>query len=169
MFRIFGIVSLQCARQLIHMLDQNTNRRFLVDTGASYNILSQHSSLPATSHKLFGQAGQPIISYRENAWWGSKNRIFLGNFVKPKYVLSPFHGCGFSETSHKLLTDPCGNAWHGPSPTRPHPTAVLSNHLRRAPLRRLGVTFPRYRPSPQGRPAPEQLPLRPTPSNQLAK
>ncbi len=62
MFRIFGIVSLQCARQLIHMLDQKTNRH------TSYSILPHQSSLPAMSHKLFGQAGQPITSDRENAW-----------------------------------------------------------------------------------------------------
>ncbi len=30
-------ISLQYARQMIHMLDQNTNRRFLVATGASYH------------------------------------------------------------------------------------------------------------------------------------
>jgi hypothetical protein len=42
MFRIFGIVSLQCARQVIHMLDQNINRRTF------YSILPHHSSLPAS-------------------------------------------------------------------------------------------------------------------------
>jgi hypothetical protein len=46
--------------QLIHMLDQITNRRFLVDTGASYSILAHCSSLPATGPKLFGKAGQLI-------------------------------------------------------------------------------------------------------------
>jgi hypothetical protein len=46
--------------QLIHVLDQISNRRFLMDTGASYSILPHHSSLPPSGPKLFGPAGQPI-------------------------------------------------------------------------------------------------------------
>jgi hypothetical protein len=45
------------AVQLIHMLDQISKRRFLVDTGASYIILPHRSSLPASGPKLFGPAG----------------------------------------------------------------------------------------------------------------
>jgi hypothetical protein len=62
-----GWLNAIAARQLIHMLDQNTNRPFLVDTGV-YSIIPHHSPLPITSPKRLGTAGQPDI------------RIFLGNF-----------------------------------------------------------------------------------------
>ncbi len=41
------------AGQLAHMLDQTSDRRFLVDTGSSFSILPFSSSLPATgpSHR----------------------------------------------------------------------------------------------------------------------
>jgi hypothetical protein len=55
-----GRLNAVAAGQLIHMLDQISNRRFLVDTGASYSILPHRSSLPATGPKLFGPAGQLI-------------------------------------------------------------------------------------------------------------
>jgi hypothetical protein len=55
-----GWLNTVASGQLIHMLDQISNRRFLVDTGASYSILPHHSSLPASGQKLYGPAGQPI-------------------------------------------------------------------------------------------------------------
>ena len=55
-----GRLNAVAAGQLIHMLDQVSNRCFLVDTGASYSILPHRSSLPASGPKLFGPAGQPI-------------------------------------------------------------------------------------------------------------
>jgi hypothetical protein len=48
------------ARQLIYMQDQITNSCFLVDTGASYSIIPNRSSLSATCPKLFDPAGQLI-------------------------------------------------------------------------------------------------------------
>jgi hypothetical protein len=47
------------------MLDQNTNRHFLVDTGALYSILPHQFSLPATGPMLFGPANQPIPCWGE--------------------------------------------------------------------------------------------------------
>jgi hypothetical protein len=55
-----GRLNAVAAGQLIHMVDQITNRRFLVDTGASYSIFPHRSSLPAMGPKLFGPAGQLI-------------------------------------------------------------------------------------------------------------
>ncbi len=55
-----GRLNAIAAGELIHMLDQISNRRFLVDTGASYSILPHRSSLPAADPKLFGPAGQFI-------------------------------------------------------------------------------------------------------------
>ena len=46
--------------KLIHMQNQITNRRFLMDIGASYSIIPYRSSLPATGPKLFGPTGQLI-------------------------------------------------------------------------------------------------------------
>jgi hypothetical protein len=55
-----GLLNAVATRQLIHMQNQITNRRFLTDTGASYSIIPHRSSLPATGPKLFGPAGQLI-------------------------------------------------------------------------------------------------------------
>ncbi len=44
-----GRLNAVAAGQLIHMLDQISNRRFLVDTSASYSFLPHRSSLPATT------------------------------------------------------------------------------------------------------------------------
>jgi hypothetical protein len=78
-----GRLNAVAAGQLIHMLDQISKRRFLVDTGASYSILPHRSSLPASGPKLFGPAGRPIPC------WGdclvqlkTRIRIFLGNFFR---------------------------------------------------------------------------------------
>jgi hypothetical protein len=53
------------AGQLIHMLDQHTNRSFLVDTRASYSILTHKSSLPAMEPKLFSLAGQLLPCWED--------------------------------------------------------------------------------------------------------
>jgi hypothetical protein len=53
-----GWLNIVTSGQLIHMLDQNSKRRFLVDTGASCSILTHQSSLPAKGPKLFGPAPQ---------------------------------------------------------------------------------------------------------------
>ncbi len=53
-----GRLNAVAAGQLIHMLDQIFNRRFLVDTGASYSILPHCSSLPAMGPNLYGPAGE---------------------------------------------------------------------------------------------------------------
>jgi hypothetical protein len=50
----------QALLPLIHMLDQNSDKRFLMDTGAKYSILPHQSSLLAKDPELFGPAGQDI-------------------------------------------------------------------------------------------------------------
>jgi hypothetical protein len=55
-----GKLNAVAAGQLIHMQDQIINRRFLVDTGASYRIIPHRFSLPAMGPKLFSPAGQLI-------------------------------------------------------------------------------------------------------------
>ncbi len=56
----WGQLNAVAAGQLIHMLDQISNRHFLVDTSASYSILPHRSSLPAMGPTLLRQAGQLI-------------------------------------------------------------------------------------------------------------
>jgi hypothetical protein len=72
-----GRLNTVAAGQLTHMLDQISNRRFLVDTGASYSILLHRSSLPAAGPKLFGRQVSSFL-----AWCSCNSRIsiFLGNF-----------------------------------------------------------------------------------------
>ncbi len=95
--------------QLIHMLDQVSNRRFLVDTGASYSILPHRSSLPASGPKLFGPAGQPIPC------WGDRlvQLRFQDQNFSWKFLLAdvafPILGVDFLR-AHKRLIDPEGHA-----------------------------------------------------------
>jgi hypothetical protein len=100
---------LNAVRQLIHMLDQISNRRFLVNTGASYSILPHRSSLPASGPKLFGLAGQPIPC------WGDRlvQLKFQDQDFSWKFLLAdvafPILGVDFLR-AHKLLIDPEGHA-----------------------------------------------------------
>jgi hypothetical protein len=50
------------ARQLAHMLDLSSGRRFLVDTGSSFSILPFSSSSPATGPSLTGPAGEASLA-----------------------------------------------------------------------------------------------------------
>ncbi len=104
-----GRLNAVAAGQLIHMLDQISNRRFLVDTGASYSILPHCSSLPASGLKLFCLAGQPIPC------WGDRlvqlrfqDQDFSWKFLWAD-VAFPILGVDFLR-AHKLLIDPKGHA-----------------------------------------------------------
>ncbi len=76
-----GQLNAVAAGQLIHMLDQISNRRFLVDTGASYSILPHRSSLPASGRSCLARLVSLFLA-GEIAWCNcdSRIRIFLGNF-----------------------------------------------------------------------------------------
>jgi hypothetical protein len=104
-----GRLNAVAAGQLIHMLDQISNRRFLVDTGASYSILPHCSSLPASGPKLYGPVGQPIPC------WGDRlvklkfqDQDFSWKFLLVD-VAFPILGVDFLR-AHKLLIDPEGHA-----------------------------------------------------------
>jgi hypothetical protein len=62
-----GWLNAIAAGQLVHMLDQNINRHFHVDTVA----------LPAMGPKLFGTAAHTLLGRRP----ASRIRIFPGNFL----------------------------------------------------------------------------------------
>jgi hypothetical protein len=95
--------------QQIHMQYQISNRRFLMDTSASYSILSHCSSLPATGLKLFGPAGQLIPCYGDRLM----QLLFQDLDFSWKFLLAdvafPMLGVIFFRF-HKLLSDPGGHA-----------------------------------------------------------
>ncbi len=91
------------------MLDQVSNRRFLVDTGASYSILPHRSSLPASGPKLFGPAGQPIPCWGERlVQLRFQDLDFSWKFLLAD-VAFPILGVDLLR-AHKLLIDPEGHA-----------------------------------------------------------
>ena len=104
-----GRLNAVAAGQLIHMLDQVSNRRFLVDTGASYSILPHVSSLPASGPKLYGPAGQPIPCWGERlVQLRFQDLDFSWKFLLAN-VAFPILGVDFLR-AHKLLIDPVDNA-----------------------------------------------------------
>ena len=80
--------------ELIHILDQNTNWCFLVDTGASYSILLSHNTSLLCLHWTvafdFGPAGQLIPSeIQENLF---RRVYFMADVAFPMHPR-----CGFSQ------------------------------------------------------------------------
>ena len=121
-----GRLNAVAAGQLIHMLDQVSNRRFLVDTGASYSILPHVSSLPASGPKLYGPAGQPIPCWRERlVQLRFQDLDFSWKFLLAN-VAFPILGVDFLR-AHKLLIDPVDNALLGSTGRR------LASQLPRSP------------------------------------
>jgi hypothetical protein len=91
------------------MLDQVSNRHFLVDTGASYSILPHVSSLPASCPKLYGPAGQPLPCWGERlVQLRFQDLDFSWKFLVAN-VAFPILGVDFLR-AHKLLIDPVDNA-----------------------------------------------------------
>ncbi len=104
-----GWLNAVAAGQLIHMLDQVSKRRFLVDTGASYSILPHRSSLPASGPKLYGPAGQPIPCWVDRlVTLKFQDQDFSWKFLLAD-VAFPILGVDFLR-AHKLLIDPEGHA-----------------------------------------------------------
>ena len=67
---------------LVHVQDQLSGRRFLVDTGAAFSILPHQASTPATGQGLVGPNGSTIP-----CWWESSvklqlaGQLFTWNFL----------------------------------------------------------------------------------------
>ncbi|MFN9907249.1 MAG: hypothetical protein ACK56F_14205, partial [bacterium] len=51
--------------QLVHIVDQLTGRRFLIDNGASYSIFPHRSTSPPSGPLLTGAGGQRIPCWGE--------------------------------------------------------------------------------------------------------
>jgi hypothetical protein len=60
-----GLVSAVAPGQLVHITDQFTQRRFLVDTGAAYSVFPHSSSGFPSGPALSGATGQPIPCWGE--------------------------------------------------------------------------------------------------------
>jgi hypothetical protein len=93
---------------LVHVVDQISKRRFLVDTGASFSIFPHHSSATPLGPSLFGPAGK-IISC-----WGKTtlplsfdDRRFEWTFLLAA-VSFPIIGVDFLR-HFSLLVDPATN------------------------------------------------------------
>jgi hypothetical protein len=76
-----GWINAVAAGQLIQMLDQNINRRFMVNTGVSNSILLHQSSLPVMGPKLIDPGRQPIPCWGESlVQLCFQDQVFFGNF-----------------------------------------------------------------------------------------
>ncbi len=93
---------------LVHIVDQISNRRFLIDTGASYSIFPHKSSAPPSGPSLKGAAGQFIPSWGEKAVTLS----FHGKKFKWTFLLAavsfPIIGVDFLR-HYQLMVDPASN------------------------------------------------------------
>ncbi len=93
---------------VVHIQDQLTKQRFLVDTGASFSIFPHYSSAPASGPVLSGRSGNTIPC------WGEKKltlsfhgKVFTWTFLLPA-VQFPILGVDFLQ-HYILLVDPATN------------------------------------------------------------
>jgi hypothetical protein len=91
----------------VHIVDQLSNRRFLVDTCASYTIFPHTSTATPSGPRLRGAAGQLIPC------WGEKTLSFQGRRFSWTFLLAavsfPIIGVDFLR-HFKLMVDPAANA-----------------------------------------------------------
>ncbi len=77
-----GLVNAVSPGGLVHVVDQLSNRRFLVDTGAVFSVLPHSSPSPPDGPALAGAAGQPIPCWGERQFQLSFNgRSFMWTFL----------------------------------------------------------------------------------------
>jgi hypothetical protein len=93
---------------LVHIVDQLSGRRYLIDTGASYSIFPHVSRKPASGPRLTGPAGQLIRC------WGERELTlsFHGRRFKWTFLLAEvqFAIVGVDFLRHfQLLVDPAAS------------------------------------------------------------
>jgi hypothetical protein len=82
-----GLVNAVSPGGLVHVVDQLSNRRFLVDTGAVFSVFPPSSPRPPDGPALAGAAGQPIPCWGEKQLQLSFNRRpFYGPSSWLRYV-----------------------------------------------------------------------------------
>jgi hypothetical protein len=103
-----GLVSAVAPGQLVHITDQLSQRRFLVDTGAAYSVFPYVSTAPPNGPALSGAAGQPIPCWGERYFHLS----FGGQSFSWSFLLAavqfPIIGVDFLR-HFGLLVDPAAN------------------------------------------------------------
>jgi hypothetical protein len=93
---------------LVHIVDQLSNRHFLIDTGASYSVFNHQSSALASGPRLIGQTGRPIPCWGER-WLrlSFHGQIFTWTFLLAA-VQFPIIGVDFLR-HFRLLVDPAAD------------------------------------------------------------
>jgi hypothetical protein len=77
-----GLVNTVSPGRLVHVVDQLSNSRFLVDTGAAFSVFPHSSSSPPDGPALAGAAGQPILCWGEKQFQLPFNgKTFLWPFL----------------------------------------------------------------------------------------
>ncbi len=103
-----GLVNAVSPGRLVHVVDQLSHRRFLVDTGASFSVYPHSSASPPHGPALAGAAGQPIPCWGEKRFQLSFNgRVFNWPFLLAA-VQFPILGVDFLRY-FGLLVDPAGD------------------------------------------------------------
>jgi hypothetical protein len=80
----WGLINAVTPGRLVHIMDESTQRRFLVDTGASYSIFPFSSSGKQSSPRLTGADGLHIPC------WGERrlSLIFHGRRFEWPFLLA---------------------------------------------------------------------------------
>jgi hypothetical protein len=103
-----GLVYAVSPGQLVHIMDQSSNRRFLVDTGAAFSVFLHSSPGPPYKPALAGAAGQSIPCWGEQQFQLS----FTGKAFSWPILLAavqfPIIGVDFL-CHFGLLVDPASN------------------------------------------------------------
>ena len=103
-----GLLNAVVPGALVHILDQLSGRRFLIDTGASFSIFPFQSNDPVSGPNIMGPAGQRIPC------WGTRTLglCFHGRRFEWPFLLAavrfPIIGVDFAR-HHRLMVDPAAN------------------------------------------------------------
>ncbi len=130
-----GLVNAVSPGQLVHIVDQHSHRRFLVDTGAAFSVFPHSSASPPRGPALAGAAGQSVPCWGEQQF----HLLFNGKAFSWPFLLAavqfPIIGVDFLR-HYGLLVDPVGNqlvdrltlqAFHGCPPDSGGPLSVASS------------------------------------------
>ncbi len=118
--------TVQGVENFIQIQDQNSGRRFLVDTGASLSLLPHKSKNPCSGPPLVSASGSPIRSWgfqRHTVKFGS--HAFTFNFLLAD-VARPILGFDFLHT-HRLDVSPSARVLRFAASARPgEPAATVA-------------------------------------------
>ena len=103
-----GRLNAVAAGLLIHVTDQLSSRRFLIDTGAAFSIIPYSSASPTSGPQLSGPSGKQIRCWGETAVdLQLSGQSFSWKFLRAA-VSFPIIGVDFLR-AHGLLVDPVNN------------------------------------------------------------